>query len=54
VTDLKSTIGEMKSKGVKLLNETPQIGAHKNPVVFVHPKSTSGTLLEFEEVPAKK
>eukprot|EP00299_Pterocystis_sp_00344_P014455 c7164_g1_i1.p1 GENE.c7164_g1_i1~~c7164_g1_i1.p1 ORF type:complete len:168 (-),score=32.72 c7164_g1_i1:179-628(-) len=54
VPDLAGTVSTMKSQGVKLLNETPMIGAHKNPVVFVHPKSLTGTLLEFEEVPEKK
>eukprot|EP00298_Acanthocystis_sp_HF-20_P001730 c12165_g1_i1.p1 GENE.c12165_g1_i1~~c12165_g1_i1.p1 ORF type:complete len:180 (+),score=77.16 c12165_g1_i1:22-540(+) len=54
VTDLKGSIQEMKTKKVRLLNDEPKIGAHKNPVVFIHPKDTNGVLLEFEEVPVTK
>ena len=28
----------------------PKIGAHGKPVVFLHPKSCNGTLIELEEV----
>ncbi|HRE20167.1 MAG TPA: methylmalonyl-CoA epimerase, partial [Rhabdaerophilum sp.] len=30
----------------------PKIGAHGNPVLFLHPKDFLGTLTELEEVPA--
>lgn len=50
VPNINDTMAEMKAKGVRLLSNAPAIGAHKNPVVFVHPKSLSGVLLEFEEV----
>eukprot|EP00300_Choanocystis_sp_HF-7_P026026 c28546_g1_i1.p1 GENE.c28546_g1_i1~~c28546_g1_i1.p1 ORF type:complete len:162 (+),score=34.88 c28546_g1_i1:35-520(+) len=54
VDDVHASADAMKSSGIRLLNETPKIGAHKNPVVFLHPKDTSGTLIEFEEVPVSK
>ena len=28
----------------------PKIGAHGNPVIFLHPKDFNGTLIELEEV----
>ena len=31
-------------------NGKPKIGAHGKPVVFLHPKSCNGTLIELEEV----
>ena len=40
----------MEEKGVKVLNREPKIGAHGKPVVFLHPKSMNGVLLELEEV----
>jgi methylmalonyl-CoA/ethylmalonyl-CoA epimerase len=30
----------------------PKIGAHGNPVIFLHPKDFNGTLIELEEVRA--
>ncbi len=35
---------------VRPLSAEPKIGAHGNPVVFLHPKDMSGVLTELEEV----
>jgi methylmalonyl-CoA/ethylmalonyl-CoA epimerase len=35
--------------GIKLINEKPRPGAHGCRVVFVHPASTGGVLLELSE-----
>ena len=40
---------KLKSAGVRLINETPRPGAHGASVVFVHPASTGGVLLELSE-----
>mmetsp|Transcript_34492 Transcript_34492/g.47792 ORF Transcript_34492/g.47792 Transcript_34492/m.47792 type:complete len:172 (+) Transcript_34492:87-602(+) len=45
--DLKDSITNV-SKTVRVLGE-PKIGAHGNPVVFLHPKDMAGTLVELEE-----
>ncbi|WP_027417338.1 methylmalonyl-CoA epimerase [Aneurinibacillus terranovensis] len=37
----------LKDAGVRLINETPKLGAHNNLVAFLHPKSTNGVLLEL-------
>lgn len=36
-------------KGARLIDEHPRIGAHGMRIAFVHPKSTSGVLLELCE-----
>ena len=42
---------EMKAKGARVLGDgSPKIGAHGKPVLFLHPKDFSGTLIEIEEV----
>ena len=37
--------------GARVLGDgEPKIGAHGNPVLFLHPKDFSGALIEIEEV----
>ena len=38
----------MEEKGAKVLNE-PRVGAHGTLVIFVHPKDSSGVLIELME-----
>ena len=41
----------LEAVGAKILGDgLPKIGAHGNPVIFLDPKSFSGTLIELEEV----
>ena len=40
----------MRAKGATVLNE-PRIGAHGTLIIFVHPKDTSGVLIELMETP---
>lgn len=53
VKDVVAATKAMMDKGVKVLNEKPKIGAHGNPVVFLHPKDFYGVLTELEQVPNK-
>ena len=39
----------LKSHGVQFINEEPKPGAHGCRVVFIHPKSTGGVLVELSE-----
>ena len=48
VDDVHLAKKEMEEKGVKVLNE-PRIGAHGTLVIFVHPKDSSGVLIELME-----
>jgi methylmalonyl-CoA epimerase len=49
VKNIDEIVLRLKSKGVRLVNETPRVGAHNCRVVFVHPSATGGVLLELSE-----
>ena len=47
VADIHETMRIMKERGFELLSETPKKGADNKLVVFVHPRSANGVLVEF-------
>ena len=47
VADIKASLAELKSKGARLIDETPRVGAGGCLVAFVHPSSVNGVLLEL-------
>ena len=47
VDDLHALCGRLKAAGVRLIDEAPRPGAHGTTVVFVHPQSTGGVLVEL-------
>ncbi len=47
VEDIEKSLAKLKSEGMKLIDETPRIGAEGCLVAFIHPKSTEGVLLEL-------
>lgn len=49
VSGLEDHLADLKSKGVKLIDEKPRIGAHGKKIAFIHPKSTNGILIELSE-----
>ena len=49
VDDIKAALAELKSRGVRLIDETPRPGAHQSLVAFLHPGSTHGVLVELKE-----
>src|SRR5688572_12950008 len=49
VTDLDERLAILKSKGVRLINETPTIGSGGKRIAFIHPESTFGVLVELYE-----
>eukprot|EP01064_Diplonema_japonicum_P020693 TRINITY_DN3027_c2_g1_i1.p1 TRINITY_DN3027_c2_g1~~TRINITY_DN3027_c2_g1_i1.p1 ORF type:complete len:165 (+),score=60.52 TRINITY_DN3027_c2_g1_i1:23-496(+) len=49
VDDIQVAIEEAVANGLKPLGEKPKIGAHGKPVMFFHPKTVSGVLLEVEQ-----
>lgn len=51
LTGLKEKLEEVKSKGVRLVDEQPRKGAEGLNIAFLHPKSTFGVLTEFCEKP---
>ena len=49
VTDIDEGIENLKQCGVRLIDETPKVGAGGAKIAFVHPKSTGGVLLELSQ-----
>jgi methylmalonyl-CoA/ethylmalonyl-CoA epimerase len=47
--DVRADVARLKAKGVQFVNEEPTIGAAGLPIVFLHPKSTGGVLVELVE-----
>ncbi|MES2556549.1 MAG: methylmalonyl-CoA epimerase [Bacteroidota bacterium] len=47
VTDIESSMAELKNQGFQLLNEQPKSGADNKLVAFLHPKSSNGVLVEL-------
>ncbi len=53
VHDIEKSLSELKAGGVRLINETPRVGADNMLIAFLHPKSTAGILMELAQ-PGKK
>jgi methylmalonyl-CoA epimerase len=47
VDDIRKSLADLKTKGVRLIDETPRVGAGGCLVAFVHPSSAEGVLLEL-------
>lgn len=49
VDDIEATLAGLKARGVELIDETPTLGSGGKKIAFVHPRSTSGVLIELYE-----
>lgn len=49
VENLDKEIERLKNEGFIFINETPKLGADNKRIVFLHPKSTNGVLVELCE-----
>ena len=47
VTDIVAEVDRLKKEGFIVLNENPKKGADHKMIVFLHPKSTNGVLIEL-------
>lgn len=47
VEDIDAALTELKQKGVRLIDETPRMGAGGAKIAFLHPSATSGVLVEL-------
>lgn len=47
VDDIRAKLAELRSRGVRLIDDEPRQGAHGNTIAFLHPKSTGGVLIEL-------
>lgn len=51
VDDIEMTVKTFLEKGATMVDEKPRPGAHNTRVAFIHPKSSSGVLIEICELP---
>lgn len=47
VNDIESQLGEASSMDIRLIDQVPRKGAEGLDIAFLHPKSTSGVLVEL-------
>jgi methylmalonyl-CoA/ethylmalonyl-CoA epimerase len=50
VDDIEDALASLKADGIRLINETPQIGTGGKKIAFIHPESTHGVLVELYEL----
>jgi methylmalonyl-CoA epimerase len=49
VDDIEAALAELRARGVRLVDETPRVGAGGCRVAFIHPKAAAGVLFELKE-----
>ena len=49
VDDLEETLTRCRAAGLRLIDETPRIGAEGKRIAFLHPSATGGVLVELSE-----
>ena len=49
VPDLDAALAACRRSGYRLIDEVPRSGAHGRRIAFLHPKATSGILVELTE-----
>ena len=49
VEDIEAALGDLKSRGVPLIDEVPRPGAGGCRVAFLHPRAAGGVMLELKE-----
>lgn len=47
VDNIEEALSEVSSQGVRLIDQTPRMGAEGLRIGFLHPKNTMGVLTEF-------
>jgi methylmalonyl-CoA/ethylmalonyl-CoA epimerase len=50
VDDIEGMLTQLKSKGIRLINEEPRMASDGKKYAFVHPESTSGVLVELYQI----
>ena len=49
VDDLPAALARCRAAGIRLIDETPRVGAEGKRIAFLHPSSTAGVLVELTE-----
>ena len=47
--DIHADVARLKAKGYEFLSDAPTLGAHDCLVIFIHPKSCDGVLIEINQ-----
>lgn len=47
--DIHADVARLKAKGYVFLSDEPSPGAHGSQVIFIHPKSCDGVLIEINQ-----
>ena len=47
--NIEEDVARLKAKGYQFLSEAPTDGAHNCKVIFIHPKSCDGVLIEINQ-----
>ena len=47
--DIDADVARLKAKGYQFIGDAPTPGAHGSRVIFIHPKSSDGVLIELSE-----
>ena len=50
VDDIEGMLSQLKSKGVRLINEESRLAADGKRYAFIHPESTFGVLVELYQI----
>ena len=50
VDDLDGTLARCREAGLRLIDETPRLGAEGKRIAFLHPSATAGVLVELTEL----
>jgi methylmalonyl-CoA/ethylmalonyl-CoA epimerase len=49
VDDLEGTLARCRAAGLRLIDETPRLGAEGKRIAFLHPSATAGVLVELTD-----
>jgi methylmalonyl-CoA/ethylmalonyl-CoA epimerase len=47
--DIEADVAHLRAKGYQFLSDAPTPGAHNCKVIFIHPKSCDGVLIEINQ-----
>jgi len=50
VDDLDGTLARCRAAGLRLIDDTPRLGAEGKRIAFLHPSATAGVLVELTEL----
>jgi methylmalonyl-CoA/ethylmalonyl-CoA epimerase len=49
VDDLDAALDRCRGAGIRLIDETPRLGAEGKRIAFIHPSATAGVLVELSD-----